>query len=335
MAKQTRAPAFISVIGPCSPDMSAPLQFGIYDPGCPPRLSPVSLWEKQWGAPITILSWYQAWGSAAAPCRPDLIETVLRQQLLPLITWEPWRLPETGAAGTDPAAQPDFALARLLAGAYDDYIRDWAGKLARIPGPVWLRPLHEMNGNWYPWAGSVNGNSPALFRRVWRHLRALFQTAGAANVLWVWCPYVLSVPETPANALERYFPGETDVDWLGLDGYNWGTTQPWSRWESFSEIFGGAYDRLVRLAPAKSIIIAEMGCAEAGGDKAGWIRDAFQQLTSRFAAVRAVVWFQINKECDWRLDSSPPALKAFQEQAGHFQARKTEGAPEGAPEGSV
>lgn len=306
-------------------------RFGVYDPGCPPQVGPVGLWESRLGAPITIISWYQAWNSPYARCRPDLIREAHRQQLIPLITWEAWKLPTLQPPGRAPADQPEFALGRILAGAYDDYIGHWARSLAQVEGPVWLRPLHEMNGDWYPWGGLVNGNTPEHYRQVWRYLRSAFQAEGAKDVAWIWCPYALSVPDVPDNGLERYFPGAEEVDGLGLDGYNWGTTQPWSRWESFTEIFAGAYERLVRLAPDKPMVIAEIGCAEEGGDKAGWIQDAFDRITSQFEKVRAVVWFQIDKECDWRLDSSAAALRAFREQGRHFRARELEGAPVGAP----
>ena len=303
-------------------DMAPPLDFGIYDPGCPPHLGSVDDWEKHLGAPISIISWYQAWGSQYARCRPDLIQDAHRRQLIPLITWEPWKLPDPFTPGRAPADQPDFTLTRILDGAYDRYIRSWAKSLALCQGTIWLRPMHEMNGDWYPWGGTVNGNTPALFRQVWRHLRSVFQAEGARNVVWLWCPYAHSVPDNEINCLENYFPGVHQIDWLALDGYNWGSTQPWSQWQSFADIFSAAYNRLVALAPHKPIVIPEVGCAEAGGNKAQWLRDTFHQITSHFDKIRAVVWFQIDKECDWRLDSSPASLSAFQAQRPLFRSRK-------------
>jgi beta-mannanase len=312
--------------------MAASLAFGVYDPDCPPLFGPVSTWERNLGAPISIISWYQAWGSHYAQCRPDLIHETHRHQMIPLITWEPWQLPETLPSKRTPADQPDFALARVLAGAYDSYIRSWARNLAQCQETIWLRPFHEMNGDWYPWGGMVNSNTPDVFRQVWRYVRSLFKAEGAHNVAWIWCPYARSVPDTEANSPEHYFPGCDQVDWLGLDGYNWGSTQSWSKWESFTEIFMPAYSRLVDLAPDKPMVIAEIGCAESGGDKADWIRDAFHQITSHFDKIQAVVWFQIDKECDWRLDSSPASLHAFQAQQRLFRSRKILGARWGAPE---
>ncbi len=294
------------------------LQLGLYDPGCPPRLASWQALERRLGARVRLVSWYQAWGSGFKDCRPELILTAHRRGLTPLITWEPWQLPADLPPGAPPQDQPTFSLKRIASGLYDDYGRAWARALARTGKPVILRPLHEMNGNWYPWGGTVNGNHPRDFPRAWRHLRRLFREEGAANVAWVWCPYAHSVPETPANAPEVYFPGAAEVDWLGLDGYNWGTSRPESAWQTFPELFSPAYQRLTALAPDKPVMIAEIGAAEPGGDKAAWIREALEVLPDRFPRVKALVWFNVNKECDWRLNSSPASLAAFREQAWRF-----------------
>jgi beta-mannanase len=236
-----------------------------------------------------------------------------------LITWEPWQLPDDLPAGVHPFDQPEFSVDKITLGLYDKYVRSWARTLADTKKLVYLRPMHEMNGNWYPWGGTTNGNSAAAFRQAWRYLREVFRQEGANNVTWVWCPYVRSVPDIPENALESYFPGEDQVDWLGLDGYNWGTTQPWFSWERFADVFGPAYERLARLAPGSPVMIAETGCTEEGGDKALWITEALESLASDLIRVQILVWFNLNKECDWRIDSSPNSLQAFQKEAWRFQ----------------
>lgn len=300
--------------------MSHTLALGLYDPECPPRFASAGDWEKLLGAPVRVLSWYQAWGARYADCKGEMVTRSHHHRLTPLITWEPWRLPADLPPGTPLWDQPEFALANIASGVYDGYVRSWALTLAAAGHPVYLRPFHEMNGNWYPWGGAVNGNHPRTFRRAWRHLRRLFREEGADNVAFVWCPYAHSVPEGPENALEQYFPGAEEVDWLALDGYNWGTTQSWSEWQSFVQVFEPAYRRLLQLAPGKPMMIAEVGCAEQGGDKGAWIREALTALASRLSRVQVLVWFNVDKECDWRLTSSPAALQAFREEAWRFTA---------------
>jgi hypothetical protein len=120
------------------------------------------------------------------------------------------------------------------------------------------------------------------------------------------------------NSLEGYFPGEAEIDWLALDIYNHATQG--ACWHSFTQAFAEPYGRICDLAPGKPVMIAEMGCAEAGGNKAAWLREALGALPERFPRVKILVWFQINKECDWRLDSSPAALAAFRAEAWRFSS---------------
>lgn len=110
------------------------------------------------------------------------------------------------------------------------------------------------------------------------------------------------------------------VDWVGIDGYNWGTTREWSSWESLDSLIGRAYRAF---AGRKPLMIAEVSSAESGGNKGAWITSAARALKARFPAVRALVWFHIDKETDWRIDSSPSALRSFRALAAdpYFRAR--------------
>ena len=96
--------------------------------------------------------WYSDWANVR---RPDLgqLRAVARRGSLPEITWEPW----DHAKGLW-VPQPAFRLRRIIAGRYDALIRRWARDLAAYGGPVRLRFAQEMNGNWYPWAETFNGN---------------------------------------------------------------------------------------------------------------------------------------------------------------------------------
>ena len=76
--------------------------------------------------------------------------------------------------------------------------------LRALRARIHLRPMHEMNGNWYPWAGTVNGNSPKLFRAAWRRMHRIFAKQRARNVRWVVSPIVENVPRTRANRFQRY-----------------------------------------------------------------------------------------------------------------------------------
>jgi beta-mannanase len=173
------------------------LRFGAYAPPSPESgIEPTDELQRRLGRPISIVNWYQDWGGADTAFNPVWVERVVASGRTPLLTWEPWK---PGPA----ARQPAYTLARIAGGAYDDYIRGWARAIRSYGKTIYLRPMHEMNGYWYPWGGRVNGNSPARYVAAWRHIWEIFEQERAANVRWVWSPYVEDVPEKPGNALER------------------------------------------------------------------------------------------------------------------------------------
>jgi len=239
--------------------------------------------------------------SFASPSFPAQLAGALRERgSLPMVTWLPCR---DGSLGP---SQPQFSLRRIADGSFDSHVRRWAAGAAAWGQPLFLRFAPEMNGTWNPWSAGVNGNSAHEFVRAWRHVHDLFEQAGASNVIWVWSPNVVMPGSPPLAAL---YPGDRYVDWIGIDGYNWGTTRARSRWQSFAQVFGPTL-REVRQLTSKPLMLSEVGSAEAGGSKAAWITDFFRQLR-RNPDILAFAWFNYDKEADWRVDSSPASRQAF------------------------
>src|SRR5205823_6909101 len=103
-------------------------------------------------------------------------------------------------------------------------------------------------------------NTTASYIAMWRHVHDVFVEEGATNVRWVWSPNVDYPGATPFEAM---YPGDDYVDWVALDGYNWGGSNGYTPWRSFTGVFGASYFRLARLT-TKPLMIAEVGCVEVG-----------------------------------------------------------------------
>jgi hypothetical protein len=59
-------------------------------------------------------------------------------------------------------------------------------------------------------------------------------------------------------------------------------------------------------------MIAEVASTELGGDKAAWMTQGLlTDLPARFPRVHMVIWFDENKETDWRVDSSATSLASY------------------------
>lgn len=325
-AARARWEALESVVVPASPGDDVYL--GLYAAGLPAE-GAVRNASERLGATPAIAMWFQQWGKRD-PFPVDDVRRLVDRGVVPMVTWEAWRAPEDVPPldpRRDPASwghqrQPDFRLVRIAEGAFDGYVDRYARAVADYGGPVMIRLFHEMDGFWYPWGGTVNGNEPGDLVAAWRHVVDRFRAAGADNVTWVWSVNHVSVPSSPDNEPEDYWPGAEYVDWVGLSGFNFGTPASSegspagsSTWTGFAEVFD---DRLAELARFdRPLVIAEFASAEEGGDKAGWIRDAFEEILRRHE-VDAVVWFdrRAEGEPDWRVASSVAALKAFREAAG-------------------
>lgn len=279
------------------PVSTAPLRFGVATAGGPlagGELDQVSLLAGE--SPSSVL-FYKDFLQAPPVSEMNAVRA---RGAVPLITWEPW-------AWGGGLSQPAYALDRITAGDFDTHITQWGLALAEWGYPVQLRFAHEMNGDWYPWAEGVNGNEAGDYVQAWRHVHDVVAATGASNVSWVWSP---NVPYWGSTDLSGLFPGLDYVDIVALDGYNWGTSASWSGWISPQDLFAPGIERLRALAPGRPILIAETASSEAGGSKGEWNADLVAYLAAQ-PDVMGFVWFHIQKEADWRINSSDASAAAF------------------------
>lgn len=213
---------------------------------------------------------------------------------VPHITWEPM-----------------LGLTELMSGKYDEDIRKYGEAMAAFGKPIVLRFAHEFNGDWYPWSVFNEELVPAAtYVQGFRYVHDKIKASGATNVYWTWAPNNANGSNNP-QTLDAYYPGDGYVDIIGMDGYNFGTSQSWSKWQSFGEVFTNVYTWITQNHPDKPIVICEMGTSSTGGDKAAWITDMFVQLETNFPKVKAFVWFNIDKETNWLFNQTEASTNAF------------------------
>ncbi len=200
----------------------------------------------------------------------------------------------------------------LVDGKADEYIRDYAKGVKAYGEEIWLRPLHEANGDWYDWGVGKKdaGNTDANVAEAFRHIVNIFREENVTNVKWVWTTNASN--QGSGTTLTGNYPGDDYVDYISIDGYNWGKCQSWSSWQTFSQVFKKAYNALANID--KPLFIAEISSSELGGNKAEWITDMFEHFATDFSRVFAVMWFSQSKEAnegDWALNTSQEAVDAW------------------------
>jgi hypothetical protein len=201
---------------------------------------------------------------------------------LPLIAWEPTKTPLTS----------------ISSGRYDAHLRKWADDLRDLRVPVAISFAHEMNGDWYSWGSGKN--TPAQYVAAYRHVHDVFQKNGATNVIWIWSPNVLT---KKSPELKPYWVGAAYADWIGPVGY-----YEWSGGHTFSEVFGTTMKQ-IRTFTDRPFLLPETG-VPAGPHKPAQIADLYHAIARR-PDILGAVWFQLDKERDWRINSDPASLKAF------------------------
>jgi hypothetical protein len=229
---------------------------------------------------LTYFGWDDPWTTDAT------LEADRDRGQISVVNWEPF-----GA---------DFA--DIVSGRFDAMLTLRAREAAALTEPVFVDFAAEMNEE-----EGWGGHDPELYVAAYRHIHDIFAGSDGGNVVWVWAPN--NVDSDGAPPVLDYYPGDEYVDWTGIDGYNWGTSDPGFEWQSFEEVFRDAYDHLRALG--KPILIGETASAEEGGIKSEWIRAIVPTLETEFTDIRGVIWFDVDKERDWRIRSSDESAEAL------------------------
>ena len=173
------------------------------------------------------VEWYTAWPNSEAGAGPDAPlfsssqeQSVLQNHLVPLVSW-----------GSD-----DIPLTAIVNGSEDATTLLPAVALAKsYPGTLYIRLDWEMNGPWAPYSplnpDQPTSETPATFVAMWQHVVQYFRAAGVSNVRWVWSPNV----DGGTGTMASYYPGDSYVDDVALDGYNYAHYQ--GSWVTPQQVF--------------------------------------------------------------------------------------------------
>jgi hypothetical protein len=176
---------------------------------------------------------------------------------------------------------------------------------------IYLRPDWEANGTWYgfsPAYGDPGANAyqvnVSTFKAMWQHLHSLFSAAGMGSPDLMWMFSVSSHDayyKNSSHIAEDIYPGDSVVDWIGLDGHNKGTPSA-DGWETPDQLFDDMVGRMAAIAPSKPIGISEVSSTTNGSTvsaKAAWITSYFTWLRGAVGqAIRMTVWFNQDKTED-------------------------------------
>jgi Glycosyl hydrolase family 26 len=303
-----------------------PLLLGAALPGGIDSTHNIASYEDKTGRHLDIaelpMPWANTNGYLSFGVALPWVRAVAAHDGLPMLTWEP----EIGPSGAITKTEPlvEACPARLAAAAPTApvirYLTQYAKDVASYGKPVLLRPMHEMNiPGWY-WSIGPSAGCGTIqdqdYVAAWRRIVGIFRDQRATNARFVWCINHINLNSATYTSA---FPGDDYVQYVAIDGYNWGG----KKWRGFDQIFAPAYRALGEIS-TRPILIAEWASAESGGDKAAWIADAFSRIAAgAYPRIAGLVWFDraYPGQPPWPIDSSPAAATAYRGGAARLDAR--------------
>eukprot|EP00611_Tribonema_gayanum_P001440 TRINITY_DN11043_c0_g1_i1.p1 TRINITY_DN11043_c0_g1~~TRINITY_DN11043_c0_g1_i1.p1 ORF type:complete len:522 (+),score=152.62 TRINITY_DN11043_c0_g1_i1:152-1717(+) len=211
----------------------------------------------------------------------------------------------------------------VKSGKYDQYLKDF-GKDAKADGrQLTIRPLHELNGDWYNWDALRNGNNAEDFPGAFQHVVTTLRSTGGNFKFQI--SYAAKNSAESNMPFKDFYPGDSYVDQICVSAYNTCGTGTYKSNKSFSEIINTWYFQVTAFAPSKSLCIAEMSTTDqCGSDKAQWITDAWHSLADDYPKFTSVNWFFESKKLgsaykDWALKGSSEE-NAFTQGFKYFKA---------------
>ena len=202
---------------------------------------------------------------------------------------------------------------QIASGSQDSIINGLAARLKAFGRPIFLSFDEEPEGRYH---SSPTAYSLASFVGAYRHIHSLFAAHGATNVVWVWNVTGYSGDEPIYRFL---YPGDSYVDWIGWDPYNWfncsvNTTNVWQKFDTIVAPFYNwvSAGHLSAGAARKPYMLAEYGTVEhnAAPTKGQWFTSEVSSLPNR-PKIKAVVYFNENKDCSWPVTSSSSSTAGF------------------------
>ena len=148
------------------------------------------------------------------------------------------------------------------------------------------------------------GGTSGSYVTMWQRVRAFFSTKGldARTVQWIWA---VNHEDVGTVRAEELLPRRRYVDWIGIDGYNWGSSQTWSIVAHAgrgvrSHARSAAPDQREAAGPHRDRVLDRRcrGGSTSPRSRCG-SRELFNYATATATGARMIVWFNEDKETDW------------------------------------
>lgn len=222
------------------------------------------------------------WEDVFLPSLADADSYALERDRALLVTLEPWTW------SRDERNTPQYLLAGIEGGIYDDNMRVICEALDTLESPVTLRWAHEMDDDrgqfiWASW-------TPEQYIGAYRRMIDVCRDS-APDVTFMWSPL-------GDEGMEAFYPGDDYVDLVGITVFG---LQAWDqakygRDRRFEDIFAPRYERAATFG--KPVVVAELGYVGRADYIESW-ENAVRQPEGDYPALAGVVYFNYPEVHSW------------------------------------
>ena len=219
--------------------------------------------------------------------------------------------------GTSGMPWSEIAAAQSGSSTYANIVR-WADSIKARGYTILFAFVHE------PEASKASKfGTPSDYIAAYRHVVNIFRAQGVTNVDYVWqmTDWAFSAPASDPRAAARWYPGDSYVDAVGPDAYNWYNCGP-GRWRDLSVPAGPALT--FARAHGKKLVLPEFGSQDGPG-RAQWLRNAQAWMIANRGTIEAAFYFDrpattADNGCVFPLTSSADigALDGIVDDTAHF-----------------
>jgi hypothetical protein len=271
--------------------------------GSQAQIDAVHSFENKVGRDLAAVRDFLAWDSPFPTSYENALETDGTTILLSVST------KRLGGAGikwaTIAAAAPGSTL--------HNEMKSWADRIRDFGAPIYVTMQHEPEASTNTSLGTA-----AEYIAAWRAWVSVLHAEGATNAktMWITTAFAHKLGANDRRLASKWYPGDDVVDAMAVDAYNWYTcrTSVKNPWNSLQTLLSG-FMKFAQAHPGPQMWLAEYASVEdpaQAGRKSAWLNDARALLqTPAYARIRGVLYFDLNKACDWRVETVPGTLATF------------------------
>ena len=166
-------------------------------------------------------------------------------------------------------------LGGIINGVHDDEIQEFGEWIKDQDRPIFVRIGYEVDGPW-------NAHDPAEFRDAWRHIVHIFDEMDIRNVAYVW-----QVAGINTANIDRWWPGDEYVNWLGYSHFD--EPNPGANLREFAK----THDKPIMIAESTPRVHLDQGSGE--GHWLSWYKPLFDTIYAH-DNIKALAYINVDWE---------------------------------------